>query len=72
MMRNDFNVSFILTHATACCIFHNLCKIHGDSFDENWLEADPLVNASSAPSTTAVPLASSAMAIRLSLSDYFS
>ena len=23
----------------ACCVLHNLCQIHGDVFDENWLDA---------------------------------
>ena len=21
----------------ACCILHNICEIHGEEFDENWL-----------------------------------
>ena len=55
MKRNDTNVSFMPTLVTACCILHNLCETHGNSFDDNWLEADPLTDASSAASTTAVP-----------------
>ena len=23
---------------TACCVLHNFCEIHGDSFDEDWLQ----------------------------------
>ena len=71
MKRNDTNVSFMPTLVTACCILHNLCEIHGDSFDDNWLEADPLADASSATSTTAVPPANAAVAIRQALCDYF-
>lgn len=22
----------------ACCILHNLCELHGEDFDENWME----------------------------------
>ena len=22
----------------ACCILHNICEIHGEMFDEQWLE----------------------------------
>ena len=68
MNRNDTNVSFMPTLVTACCVLHNLCEIHGDDFDDNWLEADP----SSASSTTAVTSASAVMAIRQALCNYFS
>ncbi len=23
---------------TACCVLHNICEIHGDTFDDDWLE----------------------------------
>ena len=71
MKRNDTNVSFMPTLVTACCILHNLCEIHGDSFDDNWLEADPLADVSSATSTTTVPPGSAAVAIRQALCGYF-
>ena len=34
---------------TACCILHNICEIHQDEFDEEWLEevAGPLSGGSS-------------------------
>ena len=22
----------------ACCVLHNMCEIHGDSFDQKWME----------------------------------
>ena len=22
----------------ACCILHNICEVHGEEFDERWLE----------------------------------
>ena len=27
----------------ACCILHNVCEIHGDEFNEEWLEDLDLV-----------------------------
>ena len=36
MKRNDTDVSFMPTLVTAsCCVLHNLCEVHGDSFDDN-------------------------------------
>ena len=25
---------------TACCILHNMCEIHGETFDETWMQAE--------------------------------
>ena len=25
---------------TACCILHNMCEIHGETFDETWTQAE--------------------------------
>ena len=22
----------------SCCVLHNICQIHGDSFDDSWLD----------------------------------
>lgn len=67
MKRNDTNVSFMPTLVTACWILYNLCEIYWDRFDDKWLESDPLADASSATSTTAVPSASAAVAITQAL-----
>ena len=36
----------------ACCILHNLCEIHGDSFDEAWLEDNSFATSSLVQPTT--------------------
>ena len=23
---------------TACCVLHNICEVHSESFSDNWLE----------------------------------
>ena len=38
-------VNKVLNVITACCILHNICEIHGDTFDTAWLEE--LENSSS-------------------------
>ena len=37
MKRNDMNISHIPTVVTAACILHNICEIHGETFNDSWL-----------------------------------
>ena len=34
----DMQVDNVPHIIVACCILHNMCKIHHDSFNEEWLE----------------------------------
>ena len=38
MKQNERNVSIASNIITACCILHNMCEIHGDTFNEQRLE----------------------------------
>ena len=40
MKRNDSDVKFLPTLATACCVLHNICETHGDEFNEQWFVSD--------------------------------
>lgn len=35
--QNDTEVKRVPYVVAACCILHNICEIHGEEFDENWL-----------------------------------
>ena len=37
MKRLDVDVSDASEVAAACCVLHNICEIHGDAFDDEWL-----------------------------------
>lgn len=37
MKRNDMNIANIPTVITAACILHNICEVHGDTFNDSWL-----------------------------------
>ena len=37
LKRNDTNVVFMPTYVTACCVLHNVCEVHHDGFNEDWL-----------------------------------
>ena len=34
-------VENVPTVVGACCILHNICQIHGDTFNEEWLQDVP-------------------------------
>ena len=34
-------VENVPTVVGACCILHNICQIHGDTFNEEWLQDIP-------------------------------
>ena len=36
-----------------CCTFHNICEVHGDSFDDSWLEGVEVVSEAAAGDTSA-------------------
>ena len=38
LKRNDVKLEFMSTLVTACCVLHNICKIHHDNFEQQWLE----------------------------------
>ena len=38
LKQDDMNITNITLVVTACCILHNICEIHGDVFDDSWLE----------------------------------
>lgn len=71
MKRNDTDVKFLPTLATACCVLHNICEINGDEFDEDWFVSEaatvPTANQAAASATT-MP---SGERIRNTLCDYF-
>ena len=37
LKQNDI-VTNVPKVVTACCILHNICEIHGNMFDDDWLE----------------------------------
>ena len=34
----DVNVRYVPVLVAACCILHNICEIHGERFDQGWME----------------------------------
>ena len=38
LKRLDVNINYVPVLVTACCVLHNICEVHGESFSDNWLE----------------------------------
>lgn len=53
--RNDMNINNVPCIVTACVILHNLCEIHGDTFNQAWLDLQDtsnLAQPTAQPNTT--------------------
>ena len=55
LIKQNMFVENVPCVVVACCVLHNICEIHGDNFDEDWIEpdneSDP--NQPAAPADTA-------------------
>jgi hypothetical protein len=51
LKRLDISVSDVPGLVAACCVLHNMCEIHGDSFSEEWLEGIDSYNDTSVSDT---------------------
>lgn len=69
MKRNDMRTDHIPLVISACCVLHNLCEIHGESFNDRWIEE----NEYQQPTTATLPTSpsNSAQDIRNTLVQYF-
>ena len=38
LKRLDVNVYDVPQLVAACCVLHNICEIHGEHFNEEWME----------------------------------
>ena len=78
MKCNDNDIKYVPNIVTACCVLHNLCEMHGDLCDDDWVRVDPnlqTLETSSTSSTSNTSSATSAQSsgsvIRDALCDYF-
>ena len=69
LKRLDVNVSDVPRLVAACCTLHNICEIHGDTFDEEWLEGVEAVGEADTAETGSQSV--SGESIRRALMAYF-
>ena len=58
MKRNDTDVSFMPTLISACCVLHNLCELHDDGFDDDWLCEEEATAGATIAATATTPFTS--------------
>ena len=69
MKRNDMNIDNVPCVITAACILHNMCEVHGDTFNELWIEEINDLNQPIATNNNNIN--ANARAIRDVLVDYY-
>ena len=72
LKRNDVLIHDVPKLVAACCVLHNVCEIHGETFDEDWMNDITDNNSVNTVSTTSTSLESSGRDVRQALMAYFS
>ena len=54
----------------ACCVLHNVCEIHGDSFNDEWLQEIDLMDQPDNATNMQIP-SRAASDLRTTLMNYF-
>ena len=70
LKRNDVNVEFMSTLVTACCVLHNICEVHHDTFDQQWFDEEVRQASNMTRNASTIPSSSTAASIRNVLCDY--
>ena len=63
-------IDHMTTLVTACCILHNMCEVHQDSFDAQWLDDVVQASCSSSSAASTIPSSATDISIRNALCDY--
>ena len=69
--QNDMLVENVLNIVAACCVLHYICEIHGDTFNDEWMQA---LDGDSVPSEQETPIINNTRDghdIREALVEYF-
>ena len=70
LKRLDVDISHVPELVASCCVLHNICEIHGDSFDNDWLEGVEM-NSNNSTANTHTPCNSDGESVRKALMLYF-
>jgi len=70
LKRNDIRIDHMTTLVTACCVLHNICEVHQDSFDEQWLDEEVQESCCSPSAASTIPGKARACVLRDAVRDY--
>ena len=68
LKRNDIVIRDLPKLVATCCVLHNLCEIHGEIFNEEWMRA---VTDDTSVSTASASVGTSGRDVRQALMTYF-
>ena len=68
LKRNDILIRDLPKIVAACCVLHNMCEIHGETFDEDWMDD---VTDHASVNTASTALDCSGRYVRQALMTYF-
>lgn len=71
LKRLDVDIEDVPELVTACCVLHNMCEIHGDGFNEEWMEGCESTPGHVSGARLHVQPERSAVIIRRALMEYF-
>ena len=43
LKKNEMHVCNIPLVISACCVLHNICEVHGDAFNDSWLQQESML-----------------------------
>ena len=69
--RLAVDVSRVPELVAACCILHNICQLHGEEFDSQWLEGNDDYDSPTDPSPSAACSSGTGVQVRTALTEYF-
>ena len=72
LKRNDILIHDLPKLVAACCVLHNVCEIHGETFDEDWMNDIAVHTSASATNTASTSLDNNGRDVRQALMTYFS
>ena len=71
LKRLDVSTDSVPGLVGACCVLHNLCEVHGDSFEEEWMEGTSSQESTPTSNNATAQSEASAVLIRKAIMTYF-
>ena len=70
LKHNDMKIELMTTYFTACCIVHNVCEVHQDNFEDQWLDEEAQVSCSTLTPASNIPNSATAVSIHHAFCDH--